>query len=133
MYFTDSPLRVIYVYDFDAASGAIENRRPFIHTPEGKGVPDGLTVDSEGFIWSACWGGWKITRYDPTGKVERIIQLPVQYPTSCAFGGASLDELFITSAWKALSEEKRKRQPLAGDLFRLKVGIKGLVEPKFAG
>lgn len=133
MYFTDSPLRMIYMYDFDAASGAIENRRPFIHTPEEKGVPDGLTVDSEGFIWSACWGGWKITRYDPTGTVERIIQLPVQYPTSCAFGGASLDELFITSAWTALSEDKRRQQPLAGDLFRLKAGIKGLEEPKFAG
>lgn len=133
MYFTDSPLRMIYVYDFDAASGAIENRRPFIHTPEEKGVPDGLTVDSDGFIWSVCWGGWKITRYDPAGKVERIVQLPVQYPTSCAFGGASLDELFITSAWTALSEEKRKRQPLAGDLFRLDVGVKGLEEPKFAG
>jgi sugar lactone lactonase YvrE len=133
MYFTDSPLRMIYVYDFDAASGAIENRRPFIHTPAEKGVPDGLTVDGEGFIWSASWGGWKITRYDPAGKVERVIQLPVQYPTSCAFGGEALDELYITSAWTALSEEKRKRQPFAGDLFRLKVGIKGLEESKYAG
>lgn len=133
MYFTDSPLRVIYIYDFDAASGAIENRRPFIHTPEEKGVPDGLTVDCEGFIWSVCWGGWKITRFDPAGKVARVIQLPVQYPTSCAFGGASLDELFITSAWTALSEDKRKRQLFAGDLFRLDVGVKGLEEPMFAG
>jgi len=133
MYFTDSPLRLISVYDFDAASGAIEHRRPFVHTPAEKGVPDGLTVDSEGCIWSACWGGWKITRYDPDGKVERIVQLPVQYPTSCAFGGASLDELYITSAWTALSAEKRKHQPFAGDLFRLKVGIAGLEEPKFAG
>ncbi len=133
MYFTDSPLHLISVYDFDAATGAIENRRPFVHTPDEKGVPDGLTVDSEGFVWSACWGGWKITRYDPAGKVERIIQLPVQYPTSCAFGGATLDELYITSAWTALSEEKRQQQPFAGDLFRLKVGIAGLEEPKFAG
>lgn len=133
MYYTDSPLHLIAVYDFDADSGAIENRRPFVHTPDEKGVPDGLTVDSEGFIWSACWGGWKITRYDPDGKVERVIQLPVQYPTSCAFGGASLDELYITSAWTALSAEKRKQQPWAGDLFRLKVGIQGLAEPMFAG
>jgi sugar lactone lactonase YvrE len=133
MYFTDSPLRMIYVYDFDAATGTIENRRPFVHTPEEKGVPDGLTVDSEGFVWSACWGGGKITRYDPTGKVERVIQLPVQYPTSCTFGGPSLDELYITSAWTALSEEKRRQQPLAGDLFRLRTDIKGQEEPKFAG
>src|SRR5579872_724856 len=133
MYFTDSPLHLIAVYDFDAATGTIENRRPFVHTPDEKGVPDGLTVDREGFIWSACWGGWKITRYDPDGKVERVIQLPVQYPTSCAFGGASLDELYITSAWTALSEGKRQQQPLAGDLFRLRADIQGLVEPMFAG
>jgi sugar lactone lactonase YvrE len=133
MYFTDSPLHMIYVYDFDAVTGAIENRRPFIHTPDEKGVPDGLAVDSEGFIWSASWGGWKITRYDPDGRVAREIRLPVQYPTSCAFGGTSLDELYITSAWTALGEEKRIQQPFAGDLFRLQVDIKGLEEPKFAG
>ena len=133
MYFTDTPLHMIYVYNFDAASGAIENRRPFIHTPDAKGVPDGLAVDSEGFIWSARWGGGKITRYDPEGRVEREIRLPVQYPTSCAFGGPSLDELYITSAWTALSEEKRIQQPFAGDLFRMRPGVKGLKEPKFAG
>ena len=133
MYFTDSPLHMIYVYDFDAVTGAIENCRPFIHTPDEMGVPDGLAVDSEGFIWSASWGGWKITRYDPDGRVAREIQLPVQYPTSCAFGGTSLDELYITSAWTALGEEKRIQQPFAGDLFRLQVDIKGLEEPKFAG
>jgi sugar lactone lactonase YvrE len=96
-------------------------------------VPDGLAVDSEGFIWSASWGGWKITRYDPDGRVAREIRLPVQYPTSCAFGGTSLDELYITSAWTALGEEKCLQQPFAGDLFRLQVDIKGLEEPKFAG
>src|SRR5260221_4802697 len=133
MYLTDSPLHMIYVYDFDPATGAIENRRPFIHTPDEHGDPDRLAVDSEGFIWSARWGGWKITRYDPGGKVERVIQLPVQYPTSCAFGGEHLDELYITSAWTALSEEQRKLQPYAGDLFRVKTDIKGLERPKFAG
>jgi sugar lactone lactonase YvrE len=133
MYFTDSPLHMIYVYDFDASTGTIENRRPFVHTPDEKGFPDGLAVDSEGFIWSACWGGGKIKRYDPDGKVERTIRLPVQYPTSCAFGGESLDELYITSDSRAVSEEKRAQQPFAGDLFRLQAGIKGLEQPKFAG
>jgi sugar lactone lactonase YvrE len=133
MYLTDSLQYMIYVYDFDTAAGAITNRRPFIHTPNENGMPDGLTVDSEGFIWSARWGGWKITRYDPSGQVEREIHLPVQYPTSCAFGGEHLDELFITSAWTALSEEQREHQPYAGDLFRLKTDIKGLESPKFAG
>ncbi|GAC1349931.1 MAG: CBU_1789 family Dot/Icm type IV secretion system effector [Ktedonobacteraceae bacterium] len=133
MYFTDSPRHVIYAYDFDPATGMIANRRSFISTPDETGDPDGLTVDSEGCIWSARWGGWKVTRYDPTGKVEREIFLPVQYPTSCAFGGADLDELYITSAWTALSQGQRKNQPLAGDLFRLKTGIKGQERPKFAG
>ena len=133
MYFTDTPRHVIYAYDFDAATGAIANRRPFISTPDEDGVPDGLAVDSEGCIWSARWDGWKITRYDPSGKVEREIQLPVQRPTSCAFGGAHLDELYITSAWTALSDEQKKNQPFAGDLFRVKTNIKGLESPKFAG
>ncbi len=133
MYLTDSPLRMIYVYDFDAATGTIENRRPFIHTPNEEGIPDGLTVDSEGCIWGARWGGWKVTRYDPGGKVEQEIRLPVQYPTSCAFGGEHLNELYITSAWTALSEEQRKNQPLAGDLLRVKTDIKGPERPKFAG
>jgi len=133
MYFTDSTRHVIYAYDFDPATGAIENRRPFISTPDEIGVPDGLTVDSEGCIWSARWGGWKITRYDPTGKVEREIQLPVQCPTSCAFGGANLDELYITSAWNELTVEQKKNQPYAGDLFRVKTDTKGRVSPKFAG
>src|SRR5437588_79148 len=101
--------------------------------PEICNDPEGLKVDSEGCIWSARWGGWKITRYDPTGKVEREIQLPVQFPTSCAFGGADLDELYITSAWTALSDEQKKNQPFAGDLFRVKTNIKGLESPKFAG
>ncbi len=133
MYLTDSPEYMIYAYDFDPATGAIENRRPLIHTPDENGIPDGLSVDSEGFIWSARWGGWKVTRYDSTGKVEREIQLPVECPTSCTFGGERLDELYITSAWTALSEEQKKQQPYAGDLFRVKTDIKGLERPKFVG
>jgi sugar lactone lactonase YvrE len=133
MYFTDSRIRMIYAYDFDPASGSIANRRPFVHTPDEPGVPDGLTVDSDGFIWSARWEGWKVVRYDPTGKVEREIRLPVEYPTSCAFGGEALDELYITSAWRLLSETQRKEQPDAGDIFRVKTNIKGLHEPLFAG
>jgi sugar lactone lactonase YvrE len=133
MYFTDSRIHMIYAYDFDLASGTITHRRAFVHTPDDPSTPDGLTVDSEGFIWCARWGGWKVVRYDPTGKVEREIRLPVEYPTSCAFGGEALDELYITSAWTRLSEAQRKEQPAAGDIFRLKTNIKGLPEPLFAG
>ncbi len=125
MYYTDSPRRVIYKYDYDLVSGKIANRREFIKVPESDGYPDGLCVDSEGFIWSANWDGWRVTRYDPQGEIERVVYLPVQRPTSCAFGGPELNQLFITSAWTGLSKSERREQPLAGDLFRVSTIIKG--------
>jgi sugar lactone lactonase YvrE len=133
MYLTDTPRQVIYAYDFDAATGAIANRRLFVATPDELGGPDGLAVDSEGGVWSARWGGWKVTRYDPGGAVEREIRLPVECPTSCNFGGAGLDELYITSAWTGVDPAQLAAQPWAGDLFRVQVGIKGRPESKYAG
>jgi sugar lactone lactonase YvrE len=125
MYYTDSPRRVIYEFDYDLVTGGIGNRRNFVKVPKEDGVPDGLCVDSEGFVWSAHWDGWRITRYDPEGKIERVIYLPVQRPTSCAFGGREFNQLFITSAWTGLSESERKEQPLAGDLFKVSTLFKG--------
>ncbi|NQS91387.1 MAG: SMP-30/gluconolactonase/LRE family protein [Chloroflexi bacterium] len=133
MYYTDSPLRVIYAYDFDPESGRIENRKEFIRVPIREGFPDGLTVDSEGFVWSAQWDGWQITRYDPDGKIERVIPLPVQRPTSCTFGGPDLNQLFITSAWTGLNEIDRREQPLAGDLFCVQTDVIGQQENYFNG
>lgn len=133
MYHTDSPRRVIYAYDYDAATGRIENRRNFIYTPGEKSMPDGLTVDSEGCIWSCYWGGWKVIRYDPAGKVEREVYVNAANVTSCAFGGPDLDELFITTAWTGLTNEERRQQSQAGDLFHLKTGVKGIPSHKFAG
>ena len=133
MYYTDSHLRVIYAYDFDLDSGSISNRRDFVKVPVEAGFPDGLTVDSEGFVWSAHWDGWRLTRYDPNGKIERIVYLPVQRPTSCTFGGRDLDQLFITSAWTGLNDTERREQPLAGDLFLLKTDVKGQKEINFLG
>ena len=133
MYYTDSPRRVIYAYDFDLDNGSISNRRDFVNVPVEDGVPDGLTVDREGFVWSAHWDGWRLTRYDPNGKIERIVYLPVQRPTSCTFGGRDLDHLFITSAWTGLSESERQEQPLAGDLFLVQTDVKGQKENDFLG
>ena len=130
MYFCDSGPRTIYKYDFDAATGAIENRRVFVEIPDGEGSPDGLTVDSEGFIWSARWDGWKIVRFDPDGKAEREIPIPAQRVTSCVFGGPDLDQLYITSARIGVDVAG---QPHAGGVFRLDAGVKGLAEPKFGG
>ena len=133
MYFTDSFRQTIFAYDFDPAGGSIDNRRSFVHTPTEPGVPDGLTVDSEGFVWSARCRGWKVVRYDPQGRVEREINLPVECPTSCAFGGPNLAELYITSSWLLVAPENRENQPLAGDIFRLRLNITGLAEPCFGG
>lgn len=133
MYFTDSPAKVIYAYDFDPSSGEIANRRAHIYTPDEPGVPDGLIVDREGFLWSARWGGWKISRYDPQGKLEREISVPVEFPTSCVLGGPELKDLYITSAWTNLGEAHKEIQPLAGDIFLLHTDIQGQLEPRFAG
>lgn len=132
MYYTDSPRQIIYAYDFDPDSGELSHRRPFVLSLGERGFPDGLAVDSQGFVWSARWEGWKVTRYDPQGQVEREISLPVERVTSCAFGGPNLDELYITTAWTGLNDTGRAQQPLAGDLFRVRVGIKGMPPARFA-
>jgi sugar lactone lactonase YvrE len=134
-YYTDSEARLIFAYDFDPASGAIANRRVFASIPAeaGEGLPDGLAVDADGYLWSARWGGWKVVRYAPDGSIDRVIPMPVEFPTSCAFGGPGLDDLYITSAWIEVRPETRAAQPLAGDVFRLKTPVRGLPEPLFLG
>ena len=133
MYHTDTEKQVIHAYDFDAATGNIENRRDFVRTSEEDGFPDGLTVDAEGFVWSAFYGGWRIVRYDPDGKREREVRLPVANVTACTFGGPGLTDLYITTAWSGLNEEQRREHPLAGDLFLLRTDIKAQPQVKFRG
>jgi len=123
----------INAYDYDAATGTLANRRVFVTLPEDGSKPDGLTVDSQGFLWAAHWGGWRVARYDPAGKLEREIRLPVELVTCMGFGGENLDVLYITTAWYDLSDRQRQAQPLAGDLFRVQTDIKGIVEPVFKG
>jgi sugar lactone lactonase YvrE len=125
MYYVDSPTHRIDVFDFDPAAGAIANRRTFTSVPEDAGFPDGLTVDAAGFVWVALWGGGALHRYDPDGALERAVPLPVTHPTSCAFGGPALDELYVTSARVSLTPEERARQPQAGGVFRLRPGVVG--------
>ena len=133
MYVTNTIPGEIWAYDFDLATGAIANRRVFAHVPAEDGWPDGHTVDSEGCLWSAHWGGWRITRFDPTGKIERTIKLPVSQVSCCRFGGEAMDVLYITTAWEGMTAEQRRAQPLSGDLFRVQVDVKGLPEPRFEG
>jgi sugar lactone lactonase YvrE len=133
VYVADQRHNQIVVLDYDTEAGTTSNRRLFARVPDEDGMPDGLVVDAEGFIWNGHWAGWKLTRYDPDGKIERQIDFPVEHVISFAFGGKNLDELFVTTAWWGYSEEERKSRPRAGDLFRVKTGVKGLLEPAFAG
>jgi sugar lactone lactonase YvrE len=131
-YYTDSAKHTIWAYDFNHMSGEVSNERVFIQTPNDF-VPDGLSVDADGFIWSAKWDGWKVVRYAPDGSVDCEVYLPIQRPTSCTFGGSELNQLFITSASIDLSEDELKKQPLAGSVFRIEAGVKGIPEPRFEG
>jgi L-arabinonolactonase len=97
------------------------------------GYPDGLTVDSEGYIWNAHYDGWRVTRYAPDGRVDRVIELPVQHVTSLTFGGPDLRTLFVTSASMRLSDEQRAAQPEAGHVFAIETDVTGIAEPMFAG
>ena len=133
MYFTDSALRTIYAYDFDAEQGKITHGRVFVSTPDTPYLPDGLTVDSEGYLWNCCWDGGKILRYNPAGALERVIEVPVLRPTSCVFGGHDLDELYVTSARNGLTDEQLNMYPYSGDLFRLKTKFRGVEKFQFAG
>ncbi len=132
MYYTDSRKHRIYAYDFDLDRGSISNQRVFAQTPDSY-VPDGLSVDAEGFVWSAKWDGWKIVRYAPDGSVDAEVRLPVQRPTSCAFGGPELRHLYITSAKVDLMAEELAQQPEAGNIFVLETDTQGLPAARFAG
>jgi sugar lactone lactonase YvrE len=111
----------------------IANRRVFVDRSGRAGVPDGLTVDAEGFVWTAIWGGSCLERYDPQGKLARSLAVPVEFPTSMAFGGPELEDLYITSALYEIPKDKRAHFPLAGALLRVRGAGRGLAEPMFAG
>ncbi len=133
MYYVDTLTSRIDRFDFDAADGSIANRREFATIDPADGFPDGLTVDSEGGVWVALWGGGAVRRYQPDGRLDRVVRLPVTHPTTCAFGGPDLDDLYITSATCALSDEERGRQPSAGGLFRHRPGVAGRPAHAFRG
>jgi D-xylonolactonase len=132
MYHSDSARQITYAFDIDA-EGVASNRRTFLQFGAGDGYPDGMTVDSEGCLWIAFWDGWCIRRYSPAGDWLETIKVPVQRPTSCAFGGPDFDRLYVTSARRDLDEGALGMQPNAGGLFLLYPGVRGLAERPFAG
>lgn len=132
MYHNDSARQVTYLFDLDQA-GQATNRREFARYGAGDGYPDGMTVDAEGCLWIAFWDGWCVRRFSAGAELIGTIALPVQRPTSCAFGGGSLEMLFITSARKGLQGTDLAGQPLAGGLFAVDPGVRGIAELPFAG
>ena len=130
MYYIDSPTQRIDAFSYEAETGDIRDRRTVVQVPVELGSPDGMTIDADGGLWVALWGGSAIHRYVDS-RLDRVIRLPVSRPTSCAFGGPDLDELYVTSAWKGLSTDARRAEPLAGALFRLRPGVRGALPSVF--
>ncbi|GAA4617329.1 MULTISPECIES: SMP-30/gluconolactonase/LRE family protein [Saccharopolyspora] len=129
LYYADSPTLRIDVFDYDADAGMPRGRRTFADVSDLGGRPDGLTVDADGCVWVAMIGGSQLLRYTPEGRLDRVVPLPVSHPTSVAFGGADLAELFVTTARDPLSEADLAEQPLAGRLLRLDPGVTGSATP----
>jgi sugar lactone lactonase YvrE len=133
MYFADTVHDVIWSFDYDMAAGEMSNERLFVDAAANPGSPDGSCIDAGGCLWNAEYGGWRVVRYTPAGKVDRVIELPVQNPTCCCFGGARFDTLYITTAAQGLKEPDFEKQPLAGSVLAVRPGVSGLPENRFAG
>lgn len=134
MYHTESFRYLIYAYDFDGEAGTLSNRRVFAEVDRKLGAfPDGLCVDAEGFVWSNQVGIGKVVRYDPAGRIERQILLPVPRAVGCGFGGEDLSTLYITSARETMTLQQLEDAPLSGGVFSVRPGVKGQASVPFAG
>lgn len=129
LYLADSRLQTISTYNTDD----LTRRSVFADTLGQDAAPDGGAVDAEGYLWNAQWGGARLVRYAPDGRIDRIVPMPVAQPTSCAFGGPDFATLYVTSAWDNLSEADRQAQPLAGGLFAFTPGVAGQPLPMYDG
>jgi sugar lactone lactonase YvrE len=127
MYYVDSPTGRIDVFTY--ADGRATDRRTLARIEGAAGSPDGLTVDADGCVWVALWDGGAIRRYTPAGTLDRVLELPVPRPTACAFGGAGLSDLYITTARTGLASP----DPLAGSVLVVPAAGKGLAQPAFTG
>jgi len=127
LYHTDSLRRTVYAFDM-AEDGRLTGKRPFIRFEDSWGYPDGMCTDVEGRIWIAHWDGGRVSCFSPDGRLERSIALPASRITSCAFGGGDFDRLFVTSSAQGVEHE-----PLAGALFEVDAGTRGVAPYTFAG
>ncbi len=134
MYYIDSLAMTVRAFDYDIATGDIANARVVIRVQEGMGLPDGMAIDAEGMLWVAHFGGSCVRRWHPqTGAVLETIGLPTAQITACAFGGADLGTLYITSAANGFDAQALAKEPHAGGLFQVDPGVKGVPTYAFAG
>ena len=129
MYFADTPSGEISAYDYDLEAGRISKRRPFARFD--RGAPDGSTVVADGCLWNARWDGGIVVRFTPRGEVDLVVEVPVARPTSCAFGGPDLGDLYITTARYGVTPAQLAEAPLSGNLLVCRPGAKGLPAPEF--
>lgn len=128
-YYVDTPRQSIDVFDYSSEDG-LSQRRKLVSVPADLGAPDGLTVDSDGGIWVALWGGGAVHRYTPDGRLDEIVEVPASQVTACTLGGPRLDELFITTSRLGRNDS---RYPLAGSVFSCRVGVAGLPVRPYRG
>ena len=131
MYFCDSPTGVIRQCEYDADSAGVANVREFARYAEGRGLPDGSIVDSEGCLWNAVWAAGVVRRFDPNGRLLLEVPVPSRNLTCAAFGGDSLDQLFVTSSRQEMSEQQLLAAPAAGGLFAVQPGVRGVSDTTF--
>jgi sugar lactone lactonase YvrE len=133
MYYIDTPTNYVFAFDFNIENGELTNQRIAVDITHEQGFADGMTIDEEGMLWIAFYDGWRVARYDPnTGKLLQQVELPVANVTCCTFGGDNLNDLYITTASKGMSEEALAEQPHAGNLFIIpNTGVKGTLPQTF--
>jgi sugar lactone lactonase YvrE len=130
LYHTDTPTGRIDVCELDPDTHLPIAREPFVRL-DGPGAPDGMTLDSDGCLWVAMWGGGSVRRYTPQGRLDQVVDLPVAQPASCAFGGPGRRTLFVTTARHGLSERELAAQPLAGAMFAVDGLAQGMPAHRF--
>jgi len=127
MYYIDTPTSQIKAYNYDNVTGNISNERIAVQISEDLGFPDGMTIDEEDMVWVGMWNGNAVIRFNPqTGEVLQKVEVPAHNVTSCAFGGENLDILYITTASIDMTDQEKEKYPLAGSVFKVSLGVKGV-------
>jgi sugar lactone lactonase YvrE len=125
MYLVDSGPRIVHAFAFDPDRGTLSAGRELVTVPEEVGAPDGMTVDAAGDLWVALYGGGRVNRYSPDGVLRQVLNVPAKQSTSCAFAGAELNRLYVTTATEAWSDEQRRAEPAAGLIYRFDTDATG--------